>query len=323
MANHTRQANSSVSVVITAFNSNFFEEAVASAYAQTFGPSQVIVINDGSTDDTGERLRRLAPSLPSSFVWKTKPNGGVASAMNLGVRVALGDYIAFLDHDDIWHRQKLERQVQHFASVPGLALSFTDYECNYDSYRPMPGRSGYAASVIRHERWDPDPNKVLEYLLTARWPTASMSAVMIRREALACLPPFDERLTIASDLAMYLELAARRMKIDYLPEILLEYRWHGGNISRDVGRLWEDLCAIYDTFWENHAGDLPDHLRARALAGRAHWHLQTAIDAIRQGDTARARRHIVKAARIQPSAIRPGWVRMLGIGSPPAGAWPE
>jgi hypothetical protein len=150
-----------------------------------------------------------------------------------------------------------------------------------------------------------------------------MSTVMIKRDALAELPSFDERLRITSDISMYLEIAARGMKIDYLPEPLVEYRWHGKNISRDVGQVWENACQMYDRFWKDHGSELPEDLRSRALAWRRHWHLQTAIDAIRHGDKARARRHIVKAARIQPSAIRPGWVRMLGIGSPPAGPWPE
>lgn len=319
-----RQPGSSVSVVITAYNSgSFLEAAVASVYDQTVAPSEVIVINDGSTDDTEDRLVRLGSTLPTSFIWKTKLNGGAPSALNLGTRAVTGDYVAFLDHDDTWHPHKLERQLQHFASVPDLAMSFTGYTIKYESYRPTVGRSGYAGSVIHHERWDPDPDKILEQLLTAHWPTVSMSNVMIRREMLARLPPFDERLTIAHDLSMYLELTVRRMRMGYLPEALVDYLWHGGNISRDVGRLWEDLCEIYDRFWEEHAGDLPDRLRARAAAWRGHWHLQTAIDASRHGDRARARRHIVKAARIRPSSIRPGWVRMLGVGSPPAGPWPE
>lgn len=323
MNDSQQKPSPSVSVVIPVYNRGFVEEAVASAYAQTVAPREVVVINDGSTDDTEERLRHLAAHLPPTFVWKTQSNGGAARARSTGIGLATGHYVAFLDDDDTWHPEKLERQLEHFASVPDLAMSFTGYTINYESYRTTVGRSGYAGSVIHHERWDPDPDTVLEQLLTAHWPTVSMSNVMIIRETLSSLPPVDERLNVANDLPIYLELAVRRMKMDYLPEPLVNYRWHGSNISRDVGQLWENLCQIYDRFWEEHAGDVPQNLRARAPEWRARWHLQTAIDAIRHGDRARARRHILKAARIRPSAIRPGWVRMLGLGPPPAGPWPE
>jgi glycosyltransferase involved in cell wall biosynthesis len=319
-----RQRDPSISVLIPAYNAGgFLDAAVASAYAQTVAPSEVIVINDGSTDDTEERLCRLASTLPPSFIWKSKPNGGGASARNAGVRIATGTYVAFLDHDDTWDPTKIERQLDHFVSVPDLAMSFTGYRYNYDTYRPPTGRAAYPVTVMDHDQWNSAPRAVLEQLLEGHWCVGTMSTVMIKRDALAVLPPFDERLRITSDISMYLEIAARGMKIDYLPEPLVEYRWHGKNISRDVGQVWENACHMYDRFWTDHGSDLPDDLRSRALTWRAHWHLQTAIDAIRHGDTARARRHIVKAARIQPSAIRPGWVRMLGIGSPPAGAWPE
>lgn len=299
------------------------EAAVASVFAQTVAATQVIVVNDGSTDDTEDRLRRLASTLPPTFAYHSKPNGGNASAYELGTRLATGDYIAFLDHDDIWHPTKLERQLQHLDSAPHLALSFTGYTTTYDNYRPTPGRSGFHGSVIHHDRWDPDPQIVLNYLLSGRSPVGPMSTVMIRRQALAQLPPFDEQLTIACDISMYFELVVRHMKMDYLPEPLVQYRWHGSNLSRDVGRFLEDICTIEDRIYKEHADNFPPNLRARSREWRTHWHLQSAIDAIRLGDKARARRHIVMAARIRPAAMRLGWVRMLGIGPPPAGPWPE
>src|SRR5689334_17741383 len=122
------QPDGTISIVVTAYNSgSFLDAAVASVYAQTVAPAEVIVVDDGSTDDTGDRLRRLASTLPASFTYKTKRHGGIASALNLGIGVAAGDYVAFLDHDDTWHPRKLERQVQHLASSPELALSFTGY----------------------------------------------------------------------------------------------------------------------------------------------------------------------------------------------------
>lgn len=155
-----------VSVVIPAYNATFIDETLSSVYAQTVAPHEVILVNDGSTDDTEDRLRQLASALPGSFLWQSKPNGGTASARNVAIRLAAGDYIAFLDADDLWHPQKLERQLQHFASTPDLAMSFTGYTDNYESYRPPHGRAAYPMSVMHHDCWNPDPDAVLALLLT-------------------------------------------------------------------------------------------------------------------------------------------------------------
>jgi teichuronic acid biosynthesis glycosyltransferase TuaG len=303
----------SISVVIPDYNSAFLEEAVASAYAQTVASSKVIVVNDGSTDDTEARLSRLSSSLPDSFVWRTKPNGGAASARNFGLQLVTGNYVAFLDSDDIWHPTKLQRHLEHFASDPDLALSFTGYDFAYVDASARPPRP----PVIHHEHWDPDPEVVLEELLFRTCAAGTMSTVMIRREALARVTPFDERLTITDDHQMYLEVAVRRLKMDYLPGVLVKKRVHSDNISRDNAAIREDICQMYDRFFDDHTSELPEHIQERADKLRAHWHLVTAIDAIQRGDKARARRHLLSAARRRPRSIRPGWVRMLGVGPPP------
>src|SRR5882757_7743743 len=85
----------SISVVIPTYNcSSLLPRAIQSAYDQTLAPSQVVVVNDGSTDDTAEVLERLAPELPGNFVYENKPNGGEASGRNRGVELASGDYVA-------------------------------------------------------------------------------------------------------------------------------------------------------------------------------------------------------------------------------------
>jgi cellulose synthase/poly-beta-1,6-N-acetylglucosamine synthase-like glycosyltransferase len=314
--------NGTFSVVIPAYNAGpFIDEALASVYAQTLAPGQVIVINDGSTDDTEQRLRRLASRFPPTFLWQSQPNRGMTRARNAALRLATRKYVAFLDADDIWHPNKLECQLEHFASDPDLVLSFTGYRYRCESGSPPADRPDYPESVIDRQGWDADSGALLGQLLTGTWPIGPTSGIAIRRDALEDVSLFDETTTVACDLALCLELLIRRMKVDYLPEVLVEYRWHGSNASGDVARMWEDVVNIYDRFWERHGAELSGDVRARAHAGRAHWHLLIAIDSIRHGNKTRARRHILKAARIRPSAIRPGWVRMLGIGPPPAGPW--
>jgi glycosyltransferase involved in cell wall biosynthesis len=308
---------SEISVVIPVYNgAEFLGEAIASVYAQTVAPSQVIVVNDGSTDDTESCVRTLATSLPSSFQWLTKSNGGDASARNAGLKLATGAYIAFLDHDDLWHPTKLERQLEHFASDPDLDLSFTGCSVLYSGDAQPPGPT-LMPSVMQHENWDPNPAVVLDELLNGRCPIKTPSSVLVTHAALRVVTPFDEGLLTASDWQMYLQFAAARMKMGHIPDPLVEYRWHGGNQSRDKAALLEDLCNMYDTFFVDHASELPEHVRKRGRWWRSRWHMLAAIDAIQTGDKRRARRHILTAARIRPLSVRPGWLRMLGAGPPP------
>lgn len=312
-----------VSVLIPAYNSTFIEDTIASVYAQTVLPGEVIVVNDGSTDDTEARLRHLAARLPANFVIRTKENGGCASALNLGLRLATGMYIAFLDHDDIWHPEKLERQLADFERYPGSALSFTDHSLLFANpkdaidvlYRGPDGEP--RAVEVPPEPWLADAESVLEIFLTSQCPVPTMSTVMMRRDVLASLGPFDEELDTGHDVKMYLDLLATGGRIEYVPRRLVQYRCHGENLSRDGVANRSYMWQIADRFYELHAADLTEHMRDRARGWRARAHLLTAIDAIRQGETGQARRHILKAARIRPSSVRPGWLRMLGVGAPP------
>src|SRR5688572_33231336 len=97
-----------VSVVIPAYNAAaFIRETIDSALAQTYRDFEVIVVNDGSTDDTMARLREFG----SRIRVHEQSNSGVATARNSGVKIATGSWIAFLDSDDLWMPQKLERQL--------------------------------------------------------------------------------------------------------------------------------------------------------------------------------------------------------------------
>jgi glycosyltransferase involved in cell wall biosynthesis len=176
-----------VSVVIPVYNgADFLRSAIASVYAQTILPGEVIVVNDGSNDATESILRELGGATEPPLRWVSTENRGDASARNLGIAMAGGDFLAFLDHDDVWHPTKLARQLERFAAAPGLALSFTAYVWAEDgSRRP-----------VRHASWDTDPAAVLERLM--RTPCVGPpSTVMLRREAFTKVPGFDVTVRVA------------------------------------------------------------------------------------------------------------------------------
>lgn len=112
---------SGISVIIPTFNRRErVMEAVASAMAQTLPPMEVIVIDDGSTDDTEQHLS----ALPAPVRYVRKENGGVSSARNHGIGIARGEWVAFLDSDDLWRPEKLQRQMDCVSRL-GSAVCFT------------------------------------------------------------------------------------------------------------------------------------------------------------------------------------------------------
>jgi hypothetical protein len=142
----------------------------------------------------------------------------------------------------------------------------------------------------------------------------SVSTVMVRRDAFTRVPMFNESLAVLNDWAMYLCMAAAGMRFGHVPVPLVEYRWHGSNLSGDLLHMWSELCAVFDDFLATNS--LPSNVqrRIRLRWWCAHWHLITAEEARRRGNVSSARRHIARAACAHPRSVRPGWVRLLVSG---------
>ncbi len=114
-----------ISCVIPVFNGErYLGEALESVLAQSYQPLEVIVVDDGSTDGTAEVARRYGERV--RYVWQ--PNAGETAARNLGLTAAQGEFIAFLDADDVWHSEKLERQIARFQERPEIDLCFTQIQ---------------------------------------------------------------------------------------------------------------------------------------------------------------------------------------------------
>src|SRR3990172_11149387 len=112
-----------VSVIIPTFNcEEYIEETLSSVLFQTFTDFEVIVVDDGSTDNT---IKVIKPYL-DKISYIQKDNGGQGSARNLGISLAKGEYLAFLDSDDLWLPDKLSLQVGYMENNPNVSLTFTD-----------------------------------------------------------------------------------------------------------------------------------------------------------------------------------------------------
>jgi glycosyltransferase involved in cell wall biosynthesis len=278
----------SVSAVLPVYNgAQYVAEAIESVYAQTVLPTEVIVVDDGSTDGT-PRIIEQFEGRPGFRSVRT-PNGGPGSARNVGVEQATGEYVAFLDHDDLWRPTKLERQLAEFE--PTWGMSFTAYE------RTNTTTSGVTTSELTcHESWDPEPRAVISRLARSS-ATGTPSTVLVKRDALHRVGPFED-VSFGEDWLMWLRFARAGNPVGYLAEPLTEYRWHGENRSKDEhGAFFDCACQVFDLY-----GD-------RRL--QAWWRLLAAIDAHERKDGQGARQRIFEAARIRPWSVRPGWAKLL------------
>jgi glycosyltransferase involved in cell wall biosynthesis len=125
--------NPSVSIVVTTYNQGrFIEETILSALNQQYVDREIVVVDDGSSDDTPERLHKFRDQI----VYIRQENRGVAESRNTGVRVARGKLIAFLDGDDLWDPEKIAIQVATYEKYPHAGAVVTD-SCIFDGEREL------------------------------------------------------------------------------------------------------------------------------------------------------------------------------------------
>ncbi|MEE9614146.1 MAG: glycosyltransferase family A protein, partial [Thermodesulfobacteriota bacterium] len=117
-------ADNTVSVVVPVYNRpEYVREALTSVFGQTFKDYEVIVVDDGSTEDTKGALGEYLQGVNYFY----KKNGGAASARNYGIEKSTGEYVAFLDSDDLWEEDKLDVQVEFLSRNPDVGLVCSDY----------------------------------------------------------------------------------------------------------------------------------------------------------------------------------------------------
>ena len=122
-----------VSIILPTYNrSLFIKSAIQSALEQTYADYELIVVDDGSTDDTVSLVKEFTDD--RLIYVAHNQNKGAAAARNTGMRLSRGQYIAFLDSDDTWHRQKLEKQIQFLMSQPELGGCVTSYRLVFEKY---------------------------------------------------------------------------------------------------------------------------------------------------------------------------------------------
>lgn len=234
-----------VSVVIPSYNSaRYVTAAVDSVLQQSFADHEVLVIDDGSTDDTRAVVSRLGPSVR----YYHQANSGVSVARNRGITESAGRYVAFLDADDTWFSSKLERQLDAMARTPGFGLCYTGFRFVDDAMRPLRDF---------HPRQFDD---ALEAVLFEGNIVSSICTVLVERSLFEEVGGFDPALSQCADWDMWVRLA-RKTRFLALDEVLVTYRQHATNMSRSTPLLERDSRLVLEKGFGDPA--TPESLRTR------------------------------------------------------------
>lgn len=214
-----------VSIIIPAYNvAPFIGETLSTVFEQTFADFEVIVINDGSPDT--EDLERVLEPFIDRINYLKQENCGASAARNTGLRAARGEFVAFLDADDLWSPNYLEEQVR-FLRDRDCDLVCADAEVFSDSASE---EKSYMESLM------PDASPTAEVtfvgLLSAEQNLIT-SGVVVRRELVLEAGLFDEALRNAQDFDLWLRLARHGTRMAYQRRVLLRYRSRSNSLSGD------------------------------------------------------------------------------------------
>jgi glycosyltransferase involved in cell wall biosynthesis len=219
-----------VSVIIPTYNSvRYLTQAIDSVLAQTFRDYEILVIDDGSTDETEEALRCYADR--ARYI--RQQNSGVAVARNRGIAESRGRYIAFLDADDTWLPHKLELQLEALASHRSYLACHSAFSVVAADLTPL-----YIHRIKR-------VGSTLEDLLMRGNVIGSICTVLCERSLFETAKDFDPALSQCADWDMWIRLAALTEFL-YIDDPLVTYRQHDNNMSRNAALLEYDSISLLE-----------------------------------------------------------------------------
>ncbi len=246
-----------VSVILPTYNrANLIGDAIQSVLDQTYTGFELIVVDDGSTDDTANLVQSFNDN---RIRYIYQPNGGVSNARNHGVRQAKHDLITFLDSDDAYLPHKLQKQVDYFQTHPDTVFLYSSYlfmdaDLNLIETRHLHIQGRAFRSLLRR----------------CEIPTPT---VMMKRCVFESVGGFDEGLTLLEDVDLWWRIAARH-PIALVGEPLVQVRWHPSNTVRDPRRLEH---AYFHALSKHHlSGLLRRQIHAHTWFKSGNWYLSAA-----------------------------------------------
>lgn len=201
--------NELISVVIPVYNcEKYIAKAVESVIRQDYHPLEIIVINDGSTDKSGEIIESFLPQIK----YHCQENKGLASALNQGIKLTTGNYITFLDQDDLWLENKLNTQIGHFNNNSDLDIVFAHCQ-QFKS----PELSAQEKQKI----------KIVDEIIPAYF----KGTMMIKKESFFRVGYFDENINYGEFVDWYFKAKESNLNILMLSDVFLKRRIHTTNMG--------------------------------------------------------------------------------------------
>ena len=282
-----------ISVVIPTYNRlAYLQQALESVLSQTRMPDEIIVVDDGSTDHTKREIGSRG-----DLLYVRQENLGAAAARNRGIREAKGDWVAFLDSDDLWHPTKLEIQEKAWSRAPAHQLILCDSEPVDAQLQPLSGhrkpiRGGEVTRALFNSTFIHTPT------------------VLAQRDLLLQLSGFKASLRVCEDLDLWLRASLETPFLAVL-EVLISRRVHGDSLAHaDRPENHEDKCSVLEEFArdERAALRIPEQEVRRRLA-RVHFLAARAYR--RRGNRQKVAEHMARARSLCPLNLRhwrPSWM---------------
>ena len=214
-----------ISCIVPVYNGErFLAQTLDSVLEQTYQPLEVLLSDDGSTDGTPEIAARYSKQIR----YLTHANTGPGAARNRGLRLAQGDFVALLDADDLWHPEKLQKQIDQFEKDPDLDVCVTYFQ-------------NFWTSEMAEEEQKQENHPLLK-----PWPGYAVPTMLARRYVFTeKVGLYDEQISHGENTEWFLRAAERNIRIDLLPDVLVRRRLYDENFTRrDASQHWDAFFRV-------------------------------------------------------------------------------
>ncbi|MBI3402913.1 MAG: glycosyltransferase [Acidobacteria bacterium] len=279
-----------VSVVVPNHNcERFLAAALDSVLGQSYTNREIIVVDDGSTDESLEILKRYVDRAgPARLQVVTQANQGVSAARNAGIARSRGELVAFLDADDLWHPDKLAKQVPLFAN-PAVGLVYCAVEYVDERLRPLGTNfTGRRGRVLREIA-----------MLRGTVVLAGGSTAVVRRECFDKAGRFDPEMSTAADWDMWRRIACY-WEVDVVREPLMQYRMRPASMHRNVKVFEHDMLHGFAQMFADPAAGEVQPLRRRAYAN---LYLMLSGSHLEAGNTGQAIAYAFRSIAASPASL--------------------